>query len=106
MSEPVIKTLDDVSEFNELSEFMNDSDLDAVLNDVLKLMVKPDVPFNIVAPMIVRLSAISMKFKIQAKHHMLFNKTDEGSKRKNVYLTASDSIDRLVDSLKYLSRKS
>lgn len=109
METPLIEEVDtflSVPEFKQLSEFMDDKELDETMNYVIKLMMKPDVPFSTVAPLIVRLQAYSTKFKIQAKQHMLFNKTDDGSKKKNVYLTVSDALDRLVDSLKYLSRKS
>lgn len=91
-----------VTEFNDISQHMNDSDLDETLGLVLKLILKPDVPAKHVAPLIVKLQAMSFKYKMQAKNYMLFDKSVENNKKKNIYMSVSEDLKDLVDALKYL----
>jgi len=100
----IIESIGEVSEFNELSKYMNDSDLDEALALVIKLILKPDVPAAKAPELIVRLQAMSAKFSMQKRYYMTFEKGTEASIKKNTYASASDAIDRVVDSLKYLAR--
>lgn len=83
---------------------LNDDDLTDALDTVIKLINKPDVPAKAVAPLIVKLQAMAVKFKMQAKYYMLINKEGEAAKKKNIYLSMAEALKDLVDSLKYLAK--
>jgi len=100
----VIEQIGEVSEFNDLSKYMQDKDLDEALSLVIKLIVKPDVPASKAPELIVRLQAMSAKFAMQKRYYMTFEKGTEASIKKNTYASASDAIDKIVDSLKYIAR--
>ena len=100
----VLESISKITEFNDISEYMNDPDLDQALDLIIKLISKPDVP-NAKAPeLIVKLQAISAKLAMQARYYTTFLKGGENSKKKNTYYTAAESIDKLVDALKYSAR--
>ena len=96
--------ISEITEFNDLSEYMNDSDLDQALDLIIKLISKPDVPATSAPTLIVKLQAISAKFSVLARYYTTFEKGGENSKKKNTYYTVSEAIDKLVDSLKYSAR--
>ena len=104
MENNIIESISQVSEFNELSEYMQDKDLDEALSLIIKLIVKPDVPASRAPELIVRLQAMSAKFAMQKRYYMTFEKGVDAAKRKNAYASASDAIDKVVDSLKYIAR--
>lgn len=104
MSETVLENISKVTEFNDLSEYMNDKDLDLALDLVIKLIAKPDVPASTAPSLIVKLQAISAKLSMQARYYTTFEKGGENSKKKNTYYTAAEAIDKLVDALKYSAR--
>lgn len=89
-----------ITEFNDISEFMKDPDLDTALDYVVKLIANPDVPPAKVARLIVQLQAISAKFGLLSKHYMIKgNKEDRA--RKEMYYTANSEINDLINALKY-----
>ena len=100
----VIEQISQITEFNDMSEFMNDKDLDAALDLIIKLITKPDVPSAKAPSLIVQLQAISAKFAMQARYYTTFEKGGDASKKKNTYYTAADTVDKLVDALKYSAR--
>lgn len=104
MENNVLEQVSEVSEFNGLSEYMQDKDLDEALSLVIKLIVRPDVPPAKAPELIVRLQAMSAKFAMQKRYYMTFEKGTEASVKKNTYASMSDAIDKLVDSLKYIAR--
>lgn len=99
-----IELISTITEFNDMSEYMNDKDLDQALELIIKLISKPDVPASAVPALIVKLQAISAKLAVQARYYTTFLKGGENSKKKNTYYTASEAIDKLVDALKYAAR--
>ena len=104
MEKSTIEMISEITEFNDLSEYMNDPDLDTALDLIIKLITKPDVP-SIKAPsLIVQLQAISAKFSVQARFYTTFEKGGDASKKKNAYYTMADAVDKLVDALKYSAR--
>jgi hypothetical protein len=103
-SKSVIEQISEITEFNDISEFMQDKDLDKALELIIKLLTKPDVPSSKAPELIVTLQALSSKFSIMARFYTTFEKSQESSKKKNVYYTAADSLDKLVDALKYSAR--
>lgn len=94
-----------VYELNQMCIELGDDDLTDALDTVIKLIAKPDVPTKAVAPLIVKLQAQAVKFKMQAKWYMLYNKEGDSAKKKNTYLSMSEALKDLVDSLKYLARQ-
>jgi len=101
---PVIELISDLSEFNDMKEFMNDSDLDYALDLIIKLIAKPDVPATKAPDLIVKMQALSAKFALMARYYTTFEKGGENAKKKNVYFTAEDAINKIVDALKYSAR--
>lgn len=104
MTENVFELISTITEFNDISEYMNDKELDMALDLIIKLVSKPDVPAGTAPQLIVKLQAISAKLAIQARYYTTFEKGGESSKRKNTYYTAAEAIDKLVDALKYSAR--
>lgn len=104
MEKSTIELISEITEFNDLSEYMQDKDLDSALDLVVKLIAKPDVPSSKAPELIVRLQALSSKFAILSRYYTTFEKGGESSKKKNAYYTMSDTIDKLVDALKYSAR--
>jgi hypothetical protein len=100
----ILEQISSVTEFNDLSEYMQDKDLDEAMALIIKLIAKPDVPSAKAPDLIVKLQAISSKFAIQARYYTTFEKGGESSKKKNAYYTAAESVDKLVDALKYSAR--
>ena len=103
-NENTINLISGITEFNDLSEFMQDKDLDIALDLIIKLISKPDVPSTTAPGLIVKLQAISAKLAIQARYYTTFEKGGDNSKKKNTYYTAAEAIDKLVDALKYSAR--
>ena len=93
-----------VTEFNDLSQNMQDPDLDEALSLVIKLIAKPDVPSAKAPELIVKLQALSAKFAMLKRYYMSFEKGPQASMKKNTYASAADAIDKVVDSLKYIAR--
>ena len=103
-STTVLEHISEVSEINQLSEFMQDQDLDTALDLIIKLIMKPDVPAAKTPELIIRLQALSAKFALMSRYYTTFEKGTEASKKKNVYYSANAAIDKLVDALKYGAR--
>jgi hypothetical protein len=101
---PLIETISELTEFNDMKEFMNDRDLDYALDLMIKLIAKPDVPSSKAPDLIVKMQALSAKFSMLARFYTTFEKGGENAKKKNVYYTAEEAINKLVDALKYSAR--
>ena len=105
--ENTIDLINQVSEFNDIHDFLNDREADEALALVVKIFSKPDIPPTQAVVLIAKLQALSAKFGILATYYSTIAKGPAGSvnsKKKNVYYTLKDSIDKLVDSLKYVAR--
>lgn len=102
----IIELVSEVSEFNELSQFMNDKDLDLVLGYVIKLIAKPDIEPSKVSRLIVQLQAISAKFAMMKRHAMSLGDMQDKNekKKKDIYFTAQEAVDSLVNALKYYNK--
>jgi len=93
----------EITEFNDISAYLQDEDVDAAMAKIINLIARPDVPPKLVAPLIVWCQALSVKFNLQAKHYMLFSTDKEDkTKKKNTYLSLSDGLEKLANALKYL----
>jgi hypothetical protein len=106
-NESTIDLINQIDEFTELHDFMNDDDLDEAMGIIVKLIMKPEVPSTVAVPMIVKLSAIAAKLSIMATIYTTTMKGPAGSdnaKKKAVYYTAADSLNKIVDALKYAAK--
>jgi hypothetical protein len=101
---PLIELISEVTEFNDMKEFMNDKDLDFALDLIIKLITKPDVPSQKAPELIIKMQALSAKFAMLSRFYTTFEKGGENAKKKNVYYTAEEAVNRLVDALKYSAR--
>ena len=103
----ILELISQVTEFNDISEYMNDEELDKTLATVVKLIMKPDVPPQHAVKLIVELQALSAKFAMLKIYYTTIAKDKAGSinsNKKNVYRTAQEMLDRLVDVIKYSAR--
>jgi hypothetical protein len=101
---PTIELINELTEFNDMKEFMNDKDLDYALDLIIKLIAKPDVPSSKAPDLIIKMQALAAKFAMMSRFYTTFEKGGDNSKKKNVYYTAEEAINRLVDALKYSAR--
>jgi hypothetical protein len=106
-SESILSLIDEITEFNDMHEQLSDETLDQALALVVKLVMKPDVPAVKAAALIVQLQAMATKFKMQATYYKVMDVGRSGTeqyKKKNIYFSISDSLDKLVDAIKYQAR--
>jgi hypothetical protein len=97
-----IDLINEVAEFTEISELMNDEQLTDALGIIVKLMMSPDVPAQKAVGLIVQLEAYAAKFKMLASYYTNVKKDDRA--KKNLYYSANEAVQRLVDSLKYSAK--
>jgi hypothetical protein len=105
--ETTIDVINQVAEFQDMHEFLQDEELTEALGIIVKIMTKPDVPPAQALVLINKIQALSAKFGILATWYSTVAKGPSGSinyVKKNVYYTMKDSLDKLVDSLKYTAR--
>jgi hypothetical protein len=96
-----------VTEFNDLHEFMQDEQLDKMLELVVKLIMKPEVPSAKAPALIVELQALSTKFAILAAYYATIASgpsRSDAAHKKNLYFSIKNAIDKLVDALKYAAK--
>lgn len=102
MTEATVEIVNEISWINDTSEYMKDPEIDKLLEAVVKLMAKPDVPPAAAAQLIVQLQAYSFKFGTLATWYTNVKKDDRA--KKNFYYTMVERTDKLVDALKYVVR--
>jgi predicted S18 family serine protease len=95
-------TIDMVNGLSEIADYMNDEELTQALTFIAKVIIKPDIPLNVVTIEIVRLQAIAAKMAFRATWMANVDKPDRG--KKNLYYTAAEAINSLVSALKYITR--
>jgi len=108
-NESTIDLINQIDEFTQLHDFMSDDDLDEAMGIIVKLIMKPEVPSTVAVPMIVKLSAIAAKLSIMATIYTTTQKGPAGSinaKKKNIYYTSADALNKIVDALKYAAKYS
>lgn len=97
-----LELVNEVAEFSDISEIMNDEQLTDALGIIVKLMMSPDVPAQKAVGLIVQLEAYAAKFKMLASYYTNVKKDDRA--KKNLYYSANEAVQRLVDSLKYSAK--
>lgn len=94
-----------VAELNDLSDMLKDDDVDQTLGYIIKLLANPNIPANIAAPLVVKLTAMSVAFNLKAKMYQFRAKGDkEATEKKNLYYSLSDGTEKLAAALKYIVR--
>ncbi|WNN94657.1 hypothetical protein SEA_PHREDRICK_70 [Streptomyces phage Phredrick] len=102
-----LETVSALTEFNDLTEFMQDDQLDRALELAIRCIAQPDIAAVKAPRLIVELQAISFKFAVKAVEYATIKKDRAGTDnnhRKNVYYSTKEALDRLVDALKYAAR--
>jgi hypothetical protein len=102
-----LEIISTVTEFNDLHEVMNDEQLDRAMTVIINILMKPDIPAAAAHKLIVELQAISAKFGILASYYSTIAKDKAGTmnnNKKNIYYSVKESVDKLVDALKYVVR--
>jgi predicted S18 family serine protease len=95
-------TIESINGLAEIADYMNDEELNTALTFIAKVILKPDIPLNVVTVEIVRLQAIAAKMAFRATWMANVDKSDRG--KKNLYYTAAETINNLVSALKYIAR--
>ncbi len=110
LSENTLQLISTITEFNNTHDFMNDEQLDRAMEIVVRLIINQgNIPAQKAAFLIVELQALSTKFAIASAQYATFDAgqaRSEKAHKKNVYYTAKEAINKLVDSLKILVRYS
>jgi hypothetical protein len=106
-TEHILETVNKLTEINDLSDFLNDSDFDETMELVIKLIVKPDVQPAMAQKLIVKLQALSTKYAILAVTYSTIKRDKAGTPnnyKKNIYHSLKEALDKLCDALKYPAR--
>jgi hypothetical protein len=97
--ETTVELLNKVTQFNDISEYMNDEELTKALVIVAKLISNPDLPPAKATLLITQLQSYSAKFAMLAAWYSHVKKDDRA--KKNMYYAMREAVDKLVDALKY-----
>lgn len=97
--ENTAELLNKITEFNSISEYMQDEELTKALVMIAKIIANPDIPPAKVAVTITQMQAYSAKFGMLASWYSHVKKDDRA--KKNLYYSMREATDRLVDALKY-----
>lgn len=104
MSDNALELISTITEFNQIHEFMGDDELDRAMAIVVKLIVKQgEIPAIKAVPLIVELQALSTKFALASAKYATFDSgpaRSEVAHKKNVYYSAKEALNKLVDALK------
>ena len=106
MAETPLELLNEITELNDISEYMQDPQLDRALELLTKILFeKGAIPQEKAPKIITELQALATVFSLKATFYATIGKAGTAeSRKKNVYFTAKESINKLVDALKYLSK--
>lgn len=105
--ESVLELVSKVDEFLELSNLIDDDDLNVALSHVVKLCMKPDVPPQTATRLIIQLQSISAKLHIAASWYKNVARPKPDTveyKKKNMYFSVADALNDVVGALKYQIR--
>ncbi len=94
--------IEQINGLTEIADYMQDEELTTALTFIAKIILKPDIPLNVVTVEIVRLQAIAAKMSLKATWMANVDKGNRG--KKNIYYTSAEAINNLVSALKYTIR--
>jgi len=106
LSDNSLELISQITEFNDVHDFMDDEQVDRAMHLVIKLLMeKGSIPAAQAPKLIVELQALATKFAVLATYYATIGKggTSENHK-KNVYFTMKDALTKLVDALKYAAK--
>lgn len=104
-SKDIYDSINTVAEFSQLDQFMDDEDIGIALRYVIQLIVNPDLDPADAGKLVVKITAMSNKFKMQAKFYMGLGKSQpDAAAKKNIYFSMAEEMKELAGSLKYLVR--
>lgn len=99
-----LEIISEIGEFQDIHEFMEDPELDEALAILVQVMVNPNLKPETNQRLIVQLQAYAAKFSMLAAIYSTIKKGPGGSPnnfKKNIYYTTAESLDKLVQALKY-----
>lgn len=103
----LLTEVSEITELNDLHEFLQDEKLDRAMNLVVQLSVKNHVSPEKARALVVELQALSAIFAMKAVSYKTFRRDKAGTEnnfKKDVYYSLRDAIDRVVDALKYSAK--
>lgn len=96
---------DIAKELLQMSQNMDDPEINEAIGMVVALLENPDVAVAGVSRTIVKLEALAAKFGMMATHYKTFGKAGDTERyKKDTYYTMREHCQRLADSLKYVVR--
>ena len=101
-----VDLISQITELNDVSDYMQDEQLDRALHLVVKILFeKGRIPADKAPAVITELQALATVFSLKATYYATIGKSgSEETKKKNIYFTAKESIGKLCDAMKYLSK--
>lgn len=99
--------LSQVQDLMDLYEFMEDDDLAEAMDLALKCIAKPNIPPAYAKEALLKMEALSFKFRMMGNTYMTIKKGTSGTvenKKKNVYFSVSEACHELAGALKYVAR--
>jgi hypothetical protein len=79
-----LELVNEVAEFADISDIMDDKELTEALGIIVKLMLNPDIPAQKAVSLIVQLEAYAAKFAMLASYYTNVKKDDRA--KKNLYI--------------------
>src|SRR3954449_2216702 len=102
-----LELISQITELNDLHEFLDDEHIDRAMHIVLKLITKGEPPAGTVSRLIVEVQALSTKFAWLAAYYATVGRDKAGTTnnhKKNIYYSTKEALDKLVDALKYMQK--
>lgn len=102
-----------VAELNNISEFLQDEQVNQTLAHVVSLIEDPNKPPHLAATLVVALTAISVAYNLKAKNYQLLAPMQSGltadekksiTVKKNLYYSLSEGTEKLANALKFIVR--
>lgn len=94
-----------VTELNDTHNFMHDEDLDEAMAILIRLKMNPNLKPTTAQKLIVELQAYAAMFAFKATYYATIGKAgSDESHKKNIYYTAKEAINLLVNSLKFTAK--
>ena len=106
MGDSTVDKISDVAELNEMSEFLQDENVDRAISLLIRVLFeKGRIPSQQVKPILVELQGLSALFALKATYFATIGRSGSiESQKKNIYMTLKEHIGKLVDALKYIAR--
>lgn len=108
MAESPLEAISRIDALVELESFLDDKDVEDAIDLVMRLIANPDVSPQKAPPLIVKVQALSARFQLEASTYTYLIKGKAGTdeyKKKGLYFSLADALEKLANSLKYLARQ-